>query len=437
MQLPRHGQSHDQVLAALSAFRARDADWKSGRTFSLVYYGGEELLCLLRDAFWMYFSENALNPQAFPSLRRFETEVLAMVADLLGHPEAAGTMTSGGTESILMAVKTARDWARVHRPQATEPEMLLPATAHPAFHKAAHYFGVRAVLVPPGADFRTDAAAARALLNDQTILVVGSAPSYPQGVIDPITDLAALAQEHGILCHVDACLGGMLLPFLRKLGEPLPPFDFAIPGVTSMSCDLHKYGYAAKGASVILYRDRALRQFQFVAYSDWSGGLYGSPSAAGTRPGGPIAAAWAVLHYLGEEGYLRMAKATIETARALLLGVDAIHGLRVLGQPDMSVFSFTSDDLDIYALADAMDARGWHLDRQQMPPSLHVMITAAHEGKVEEILTDLRAAVDEVRQTGPAQDGAAAMYGMLGTIPDRSQVREFILDFMDSLDREA
>ncbi len=311
MQLPRHGQSHDQVLAALSAFRARDADWKSGRTFSLVYYGGEELLCLLRDAFWMYFSENALNPQAFPSLRRFETEVLAMVADLLGHPEAAGTMTSGGTESILMAVKTARDWARVHRPQATEPEMLLPATAHPAFHKAAHYFGVRAVLVPPGADFRTDAAAARALLNDQTILVVGSAPSYPQGVIDPITDLAALAQEHGILCHVDACLGGMLLPFLRKLGEPLPPFDFAIPGVTSMSCDLHKYGYAAKGASVILYRDRALRQFQFVAYSDWSGGLYGSPSAAGTRPGGPIAAAWAVLHYLGEEGYLRMAKATI------------------------------------------------------------------------------------------------------------------------------
>lgn len=435
MKLPENGRQASEVLSALDEMRANDARWRDGRTFSLVYYGGDELLTLLHDAFFKFFSENALNPMAFPSLRRMETEVLSMVADLLHGPDAVGSMTTGGTESILMAVKTAREFAANTR-GISQPEMILPDSVHPAFHKAAHYFNVKPVVVPVAADYRADVAAMRAAITPNTILLVGSAPSYPQGRVDPIPEIAALAEEHGLLCHVDACLGGMLLPFFAKLGQPLPAFDFAVPGVTSMSCDLHKYGYAAKGASTVLYRSRALRRHQFVVYTDWSGGLYGSPSMTGTRAGGPIGAAWAVLNYLGESGYLRMARQTLETVQALIAGVRAIPGLRVLGEPDMSVFSFaTSDDADIYRVGDEMDARGWHLDRQQRPPSLHMMITAAHTGLAPQILADLAAATQTARAAGPATSGAAAMYGMMGSLPDRTMVREFVLDFMDGMDR--
>ena len=434
MKLPENGRQPSEVLSALDEMRAHDARWRDGRTFSLVYYGGDELLTLLHDAFFKFFSENALNPMAFPSLRRMETEVVSMVADLLHGPDAVGSMTTGGTESILMAVKTAREFAAQTR-GISQPEMILPDSVHPAFHKAAHYFNVKPVVVPVGADYRADVAAMRAAITPNTILLVGSAPSYPQGVVDPIPEIAALAEEHGLLCHVDACLGGMLLPFFVKLGRPLPAFDFAVPGVTSMSCDLHKYGYAAKGASTVLYRTRALRRHQFVVYTDWSGGLYGSPSMTGTRAGGPIGAAWAVLNYLGEAGYLRMAGQTLDTVQALVAGVRGIPGLRVLGEPDMSVFSFTADDADIYRVGDEMDTRGWHLDRQQRPPSLHMMITAAHTGLAPRILADLAAATEVARAAGPATSGAAAMYGMMGSLPDRTMVREFVLDFMDGLDR--
>lgn len=434
MKLPESSLSPALVLDALERLRDHDARWRDGRTFSLVYYGGDELLTLLHDAYGKFFSENALNPMAFPSLRRMETEVLSMVANLLGDPEAVGSMTTGGTESILLAVKTARDFAAEKR-GITAPEMILPETVHPAFHKAAHYFGVRARVIPVGPDYRADVSAMAAAITENTVLLVGSAPSFPQGVVDPIPEIAALASERGLLCHVDACLGGMMLPFVRKLGRPLPPFDLSVPGVTSISCDLHKYGYCAKGASTVLYKTRALRRHQFVVYTDWSGGLYGSPSMAGTRAGGPIAAAWAALHYLGEAGYLEMARRTLETTDALLAGIAATPGCRVLGCPDMSVFGFTTDDADVYRVGDEMDARGWHLDRLQRPPAVHMMITAAHTGLAPRILDDLAAAVAAARAQGPATSGAAAMYGMMGSLPDRTMVREFVLDFMDGLDR--
>jgi glutamate/tyrosine decarboxylase-like PLP-dependent enzyme len=248
--------------------------------------------------------------------------------------------------------------------------------------------------------------------------------------VDPIEDIAALARERGILCHVDACLGGFLLPFARKLGRRVPAFDFSVPGVTSMSADLHKYGWAAKGASVVLYRTRELRRHQHVVYTDWPGGLYGSPSAPGTRPGGPIAAAWAVMRYLGEEGYLRLAKTTLDTSDAILAGIRGIPGLRVLGEPAMSVFAFTSDTLDVYAVGDAMQQRGWWVDRQQRPASLHMMITPAHADLVSDIVSDLRASVESVT-SGACSEGAAAMYGMLGTMPDRQAASELVLDMMD------
>jgi len=435
--LPVTGWSRDRVLATIDAYRQGDANWRDGRTFSLVYHAGDEVKSVLEAAFLKCFAENALNPMAFPSLRRMETEVLAIAAALLGDPAAVGSLTSGGTESILMAVKTARDWGRAER-AIDRPKMVLPVTAHPAFVKAAHYFDVELAWVPIDAAFSADVAAARALCDERTVLVVGSAIAYPHGVVDPIASLAALATEHGALCHVDACLGGMILPFAEAIdaeeGRAWAPWDLRVPGVTSISCDLHKYGYAAKGASLVLYRDRGLRRHQFIGHADWPGGLWGSPTAAGTRPGGPIAAAWAVLHFLGRDGYLRLARQSLAAARALLAGIAAIEGLRVLGDPVATVFAFTMDDGDVYRLGDAMQARGWHLDRQQLPPALHAMITWAHVAHVDAFLADLRASAAEVRGLPPADDGQAAMYGMMGSLPDRGLANELIVGFLDSLD---
>jgi sphinganine-1-phosphate aldolase len=431
MKLPTTGRPRDELLAEMRGLQTGDADWRAGRMWSLVYFPGDDVAQLLQDAYTAFIYGNGLSPMAFPSLRKLESEVIAITADLLGGSEAVGNMTTGGTESIIMAVKTARDSARAERPALSEPEMILPVTAHPAFEKAGHYLDVRPVHIPVTEDFRADVGAARAAVTDNTVLIVGSAPCYPYGVVDPIPELAALAQERGIGCHVDACVGGFFLPFMPRLGYEAPPFAFSVPGVTSISADLHKYGYSARGTSTIMYRSKEIRRHQFFTYADWPGGLYGSPTMPGSRPGGVIAAAWAVLQYLGEEGYLRLVKVVMDTARALIDGINAIPGLHVLGEPDMSIFSFASDSVDIYAVADAMDARGWHLDRQQMPPKVHLVVTPAHQGVVGEFLADLEATTQSVATTGPTPGGSAAMYGMLATLPDRGAVQKVILDFMD------
>lgn len=434
VKLPEQGLPKDELFARMEAMRDKDVRWREGKAFSMVYLAGEDLLDVLHGAANRYFSENALNPMAFPSLRRFESEVLAMGADLLGDPGAVGALTSGGTESILMAVKTARDWARAKHPEIREPEMVLPVSAHPAFIKAAKYFDVKPVITPVRADLRADVGAIRGAISERTILIMGSAPSYPHGVVDPITEIAALAIERGLLCHVDACVGGYLLPFLRRLGEPIPPFDFSVPGVTSMSADLHKYGYAAKGASTVFYKTRELRRFQYVAHADWNGGLYVSPSMAGTRPSGPIAAAWAAMNFLGEDGYLRLTRDALAACRALRAGVAATPGLQVMGEPDATLFAFTSDTIDVYALADALHASGWHLDRQHRPPSLHLTVMPGHLAHVDAFLADLRGCVASLASGGPAPEGSSAMYGMLGTLPDRGAVNELLIDFLDGID---
>ncbi|MEZ4391135.1 MAG: aspartate aminotransferase family protein [Polyangiales bacterium] len=435
MEFPSKGMDREALLARLKGMQQGDVDWRGGRTFSLVYHPGDDVLEIQKAAATMYFSENALNPMAFPGLRQCETEVVRAALGMLHAPEgSAGALTTGGTESILMAVKAARSWARENRPKCQRPNMIVPLSVHPAFEKAAAYFDVRAVHAPLREDSTVDTDAVRALIDDDTILLVGSAPQYPTGTVDDIPTLAAIALEKGILCHVDACLGGFLLPWVEKLGYPVPPFDFRVEGVTSMSADVHKYGWSAKGASVVLYRERALRRHQFVAYADWPGGLYGSPSMTGTRAAGPIAGAWAVIHYLGEEGYLRLAQKTMTAARALIDGINAIPGLRVLGNPVASVFGFTADDIDTFALSDAMEMKGWKLDRLQYPPGLHAMISPSHGPLVGEILGDLRECTETIRREGTVAEGAAAMYGMLGVMEDRTAVNDFILNFLDGLD---
>lgn len=429
-----HGKTKEEVLKQLQELKAKDANYEAGKTWSLVYYAGEEITNLAKEAYMTFFHENALNPFAFPSLKKMEEDVVAFTATLFhGDDGVTGSMTSGGTESIMMAVKTARDYARKERPEITEPEMVLPITVHPAFEKAAHYFGVKPIHIPVTSAFRADVDAARAAINANTILLVGSAPAYPQGIMDPIAELAALAVEKGLLFHVDACLGGFMLPFLDRLGHSIPAFDFRVEGVTSMSADVHKYGYAAKGASVVLYRDKGLRRHQFFSYADWPGGLFVSPSMAGTRPGGSIAAAWAVTQHLGIAGYRDIAARVMRTAQALMDGIARIEGVHVLGAPEMTVFAIGTDRINIFALADVMESYGWHMDRQQQPDALHFMVTPAHEEVVPAFLADLERAVRyvEAHHDAVMQEGTAPMYGMVATIPDRSMARELLLDIMD------
>lgn len=443
MKIPKQGTSREDIVQKMHAFRDTDADAARSRLFSLVYSTRPDVLAVAKEAFTTFFSENALNPMAFPSLRRMETEVIEMTLDMMHAPEgAAGSMTSGGSESLLLAMKTARDWARAERPNIMKPAVLLPITAHPALSKAAHMLDLEIITVPMTASFVADVEAAKKLITADTILVVGSAPQYPHGVIDPITELAALAAERGILCHVDACFGGFMLPWVEKLGLPVTPFDFRVPGVTSISADLHKYGYAAKGASTVLYRTRALRKHQFFAHADWPGGLFASPGVLGTRPGGAIAAAWAVMNYLGEEGYLDLAKRAMNATAAIRKGIGEIKGLKVLGDPAMSALAIGtyangSPAPDVYVIAELMNQRGWHFDRNQAPASIHLTISPAHDAIVDEFLADLRACVDYTRSSDEQPQGKAAMYGMLGALPDRAFVRDALVDLIDSFDAKS
>jgi glutamate/tyrosine decarboxylase-like PLP-dependent enzyme len=392
MQLPKNGIPREQVFEQMRELKKQDADWEGGRTWSLIYPAGKDVDDVLREANNLYLFENALNPFRFPSLRQMEADVVSMTTGLLhGDESSGGSMTSGGTESILMAVKTARDRGREEKGIA-KPEMVAPVSAHPAFAKAAKFLCLDLKQVPLRDDLRADVKAAAKLINDNTVLVVGSAPNYPHGVIDPIPDLAALAAERGINFHTDACVGGFLLPFLERLGNPVPPFDFRVPGVTTISADVHKYGYCTKGASVIAHRNRDTMKYQMFLYDQWPGGLYGSPAMAGARPAAPIAAAWAVMQYLGEAGYMRLAKVILDTTRKLRAGIDAIPGLHVIGSPDASLVAFGSDTLDVTAVGDVMDDKGWHLDRQVNPTALHMMVTPNHAKIADRFLADLRQA---------------------------------------------
>ena len=401
-----HGMDSADVLDRLKELRAGDIDWRGGRAFSLVYNTGDhEHETLLEQVVAAFCHENALNPFVYPSLVQLEHEVVGAAAALVGDPPpGAGCLTSGGTESIFLAVQVARDHAAATR-GVDRAQLVTGDTVHPAFPKACHYLGVEHVRVPHGDDGRLDVDALAAAVGEQTALVVASAPCYPFGVIDDVPAVAAVAAERGVLCHVDACLGGWLLPFWEAIGEPVPAWHFAVDGVTSLSMDVHKYGYATKGASVLLHRTTDLRMHQLFVYDEWPGGLYGSLTTAGTRSGAPIAAAWAAIHHLGRDGYLRLAEVVRDTTKRFIVGIDAIDGLRLTHQPDLSILELTSDAAPIGAVGDVMDDRGWHLDRQQ--GGLHLMVSPFHAEVADRFLADL---ADAAATTADDQ-GKGASYG--------------------------
>lgn len=401
------GLPADEVLAELRALRAGDLPTHGGRTLAYVYDSGlsgvDELAAA---AHAMASAANGLDPTAFPSLLRMENDVVATAAALLGGgQDTVGTVTSGGTESCLLAVQGARD----ARPDLTRPRMVLADTAHAAFRKAAHYFGVEAVTVPVDpATFVADADAMTAAIDDDTVLVVVSAPSYAHGVIDPVAPIAAAAAERGVRCHVDSCIGGWVLPYFRRLGVPVPAFDLSVPGVTSLSVDLHKYAYCPKGTSVLLHASADLRRPQFFASAAWPGYTMLNSTMQSTRSGGPLAAAWAVLRHLGDEGYERLAARTLAAVRTLRAGLDGIEGLRVLGDPAATLLAVTGDEtLDVFTVADEMTARQWYLQPQfafgASPANLHLTVTAANDGAEPELLADLADAVAAARAAGPVR----------------------------------
>jgi glutamate/tyrosine decarboxylase-like PLP-dependent enzyme len=358
-----------------------------------------------------------------------------MTAAMLGSQGTAddicGAVSSGGTESILLAMKTYRDWAKETK-GITRPEIVIPATAHAAFDKAGEYFHIKVNHIPVDSDFRMDVQQVKKAITNNTIAVVGSAPSFPHGVIDPLEALAQIALDRHIGFHVDACLGGFVLPWAEKLGYSVPPFDFRLAGVTSMSADTHKFGYAAKGTSVVLYRGKDLRQFQYFTASDWPGGLYFSPTFAGSRPGALSAVCWAALLSMGENGYLQAVQCILETADTIKAGIKDIPGIHIQGDP-LWVIAFASDTVDIYKVMDYMTKKQWNLNGLYKPPCVHICVTLRHAqpGVAEKFISDLQSAVQYVKEHPEEEGEMAPVYGLAANIPFRGVISDLLKQYMD------
>ncbi len=437
--LPAKGRPRSEILNLMRQLKSREeAKWRKGFVSGAVYHGDEAHIEFLNRAYAINSQSNPLHSDVWPSTTKYEAEIVSMTAAMLGAggagaDEVCGTVTSGGTESILLAMKTYRDRAREEK-GIRRPEMVVPSTAHAAFEKASQYFNIKMIRVPVDGEFRADVKAMKKAITRNTVVIVGSAPSFPHGIVDPIPELSELARKKGIGFHTDACLGGFILPWLEKLGYAFPTIDFRLPGVTSISADTHKYGYAAKGTSVVLYRDADLRHYQFYKTTEWPGGLYFSPTFAGSRPGALSAACWASMVSLGEKGYLDAARRIIAAAEKIRKGVAEIPGLRIMGDP-LWVIAFGSDELDIYRVMDFMTHRGCSLNGLHKPSCVHICVTLRHTrpGVAERFLKDLKNAVEHVRQNPGEKGGMAPVYGMAATFPDRSAVSDMLDAYLDTL----
>ncbi len=444
-RIPETGRDKDEIIREMEAMKAREESrWKDGYASGAVYSGDEEHVDFLNKVYAISSQTNPLHSDLWPSITKYEAEVTSMTAQMLGaadvgadaDPEEAicGVVSSGGTESILLAMKTHRDRARDSR-GVTAPEMIVPTTAHAAFDKASQYFNIEMVKIPVGPDFRADAAETKKAMNENTVVVVGSAPSFPHGVVDPIEELSEAARKAGVPFHTDACLGGFILPWAEKLGYEVPPFDFRLPGVTSMSADTHKYGYAAKGSSVVLYRGPGIRRHQFYITTDWPGGIYFSPTFAGSRAGAMIASAWASMTALGERGYMACARRILETASEIKKGIRDIPGLYILGEPLWNV-AFASDEVNIYKVMHHMTGKNWSLNGLQAPAAVHICTTLRHTapGVAERFIDDLKEAVAHVKAHPGASEGEiGALYGLSANIEFKGMVEDLVGQYIDML----
>ncbi|KAF2708428.1 sphingosine-1-phosphate lyase-like protein [Pleomassaria siparia CBS 279.74] len=449
--LPVEGWSEERVMKALTDLEAMEhTRWEDGRVSGAVYHGGSELIKLQTEAFGKFTVANPIHPDVFPGVRKMEAEIVAMVLSLFNAPETAvGVTTSGGTESILMACLSARQKA-YHERGVTEPEMILPETAHTAFRKAGEYFKIKVHLVACKApSYKVHLASVSRLINPNTVLLVGSAPNFPHGIIDDISGLSRLAHKRKLPLHVDCCLGSFVIPLLTKAGFDSEPFDFKLKGVTSISCDTHKYGFAPKGNSTVLYRSDEYRKYQYFISPDWSGGVYASPSIAGSRPGALIAGCWASLVRQGQSGYIDACHKIVGTRTKIEAAIrekpELAPDLKIVGKPLVSVVAFLSETLDIYDIADAMSEKGWHLNALQSPAAIHIAVTLPIVAAADKLIADLVEVTEEVRERerkriaegkgakGAVKGDTAALYGVAGSLPNKSVVVDLAKGFLDTL----
>jgi len=435
-KLPASGIDRKDILNELKKITSlEEKRWKDGLVSGAVYHGDSEHIDFLNEVYALQSQSNPLHSDLFPSASKFESEIVSMTAQMLGadktDDEVCGVVTSGGTESILLAMKTYRDRAREVN-GIRRPNIVIPVTAHAAFDKAGEYFNIKVKRVPIDNNYQANVNAIRKAANGNTICIVGSAPNFPHGIVDPINEMSEIARERGICFHVDACLGGFVLPWAEKLGYPFPAFDFRLSGVTSISADTHKFGYASKGTSVILYRSTELRHYQYYTIADWPGGLYFSPTFAGSRPGALSAACWATLLSMGENGYLDSVKKILVTAEVIKKGISEISELKLMGD-SLWVIAFESKNLDIYKVMDQMTHEGWNLNGLHKPACVHICITLRHTqaGVAERFLSDLKDAVTHVKTHPTESGGMAPVYGMAATLPFRGVIRDFLKRYLD------
>ncbi|KIY61722.1 PLP-dependent transferase [Cylindrobasidium torrendii FP15055 ss-10] len=448
LSLPEQGKSLDWILeemAKMDAELENSTDYRHGKLSGAVYHGGDEMDKVIVAAYARYTVSNPIHPDVFPAVRKMEAEIVSQVLRLFNNPDGAGTMTSGGTESIVMSVKTHRDWARATK-NITRPEMIIPDSAHAAFDKAAEYFGVKVHVIPVDrATRRVDIKRVKRAINANTIMLVGSSVNFPDGNQDDITALGALATAYNLGLHVDCCLGSFIVAYLEKAGlaegtngrYKLLPFDFRVPGVTAISCDTHKYGFAPKGTSVIMYRNAALREYQYYVYPDWMGGVYGSPSFSGSRPGALIAGAWAAMQYMGSEGYLQSCREIVTCARRIADTIrETIPELYVMGDPPASVVAFASKHpkVNILEVGDKMSQRGWHLNALNGTPGVHLACTRLTVQVADEFIADLKDAVSEAKASPSGKGTMVALYGLgNSSAVGPSMVRQLATTFLDTL----
>ncbi|RPD57568.1 PLP-dependent transferase [Lentinus tigrinus ALCF2SS1-7] len=440
LSLPEQGHDFEWILAEMAKMdeQSEHAHWDEGKVSGAVYHGGEDLQKIIVAAFDRYCVSNPLHPDVFPAVRKMEAEVVAMVLKMYNNPGGAGCTTSGGTESIVMAVKTYRDWARATK-GITEPEMVIPISAHAAFDKGAAYMGIKVHTIPVDPETRqVDLKRVKRAINPNTIMLVGSAINFPDGCQDDIVALGQLASKHNIGLHVDCCLGSFIMPFLKEAGFPVRPFDFTVKGVTSISCDTHKYGFAPKGNSVIMYKDASLRRFQYYVNPDWVGGVYASPSIAGSRPGALIAGAWATLQYMGHNGYLQSCKSIVGAAKTIAHRIRTeIPELRVLGDPPASVVAFApaqGSALNVLEVGDAMSQKGWHLNAISNPAAVHIACTRLTVPVVDNFIADLKDAVREAKLAPNGNGTMVMLYGLGKSSPVGSTMVGHVAEaFLDTL----
>jgi len=435
--LPEQGLTQDEVLNKVRTYlEIGDLDWKNGKMSGTVYNNSQQHTDLMTQVYNMAAWTNPLHPDAFPGVRQMEAEIVRMACDMFqGGPESCGCVTTGGTESILLACKAYRD--RAIAKGVEFPEILCPVSAHAAFDKAAEILCMNITHVPlDQTTMRVDVAKMKRMITKNTAMLVASAPQFPHGCIDPIPDIGQLGIKYDLPVHVDSCLGGFLVPFMKAAGFKIGGFDFSVEGVTSISADTHKYAFAPKGTSVVLYRSSELRSYQWFSFPDWPGGIYATPTVGGSRSGGLVATCWAAMISFGVDGYVATTREIIQTTKYIAKELENIPGLKLVGLPEVSVVAFGTDQFNIYGLSEEMKNRGWGLNALQFPACIHICVTRLHteSGVADKFIADVKEITAAfMKDPSTSGEGSAAIYGMAASVPDRSIVAELTEIYLDAL----